>query len=175
MAEALKLAVLADCHIHPGKVDWPKGALKALDGVDMIVTLGDMGESSGLDALAAIAPVSGVRGGDDVDDPRTAPRARKLELQGVAIGCVFDPVRAGLVTREEGLALTEGFADAATSLFGGRIDVLLCASTHQSAEARLDGVLVVDPGSLTLPADETPTFALLTLEAGRCDARIIRL
>jgi len=141
----------------------------------MIVTLGDMGEASGLDRLSAIAPVTGVRGADDADDPRTGVASRRLELAGVAIGCVFDAVRAGLVTRDGQVALAEGCAEAEARLFGGPIEVLLCASTHRAAEARLGGRLVIDPGSLTLPADETPTFALLTLEAGRCEARIVRI
>lgn len=175
MADPVVVAVLADCHIHPGKVAWSAEALEAVKGVQMIVTLGDMGERSGLDALEKVAPVTGVRGADDEPDPRTGAPARRLELGGVAVGCVFDPVRAGLLVREGELALAPGFAEAEQRLFGGPVDVLLCASTHKAAEVRLDGRLVLDPGSLTLPADGTPTFALLTLEAGRCDARIMRL
>jgi len=175
IAAPTSVAVLADCHIHAGQVAWRKGSLDALEGVDLIVTLGDMGEASGLDALEEIAPVTGVRGADDEPDPRTDQPARRLEIDGVVIGCVFDAVRAGLVTRDGDFALAGGFAEAERRLFGGPIDVLLCAGSHRAAEARHGGLLLIDPGSLTLPADETPTFARLTIEAGRCDGRVIRV
>ena len=63
MAEAVRttpflgktLAVLADCHIHPGGgPQFPDIVLNALEGVDLIVTLGDMGDVSALDQLDAI-------------------------------------------------------------------------------------------------------------------------
>jgi hypothetical protein len=51
--EVRKVAVLADCHIHPGRCpDWTPAALAAIGDVDLIVTLGDMGEVAGLDRLA---------------------------------------------------------------------------------------------------------------------------
>ncbi len=168
MAEPRTIAVLADCHIHPGKIEWPAKALEALAGVDLIVTLGDMGESVGLDALAAIAPVTGVRGEDDQGDPRASEPSRVLELGGLRIGCVFNPDKHGL---------SAGDAAAETRLFGGPIDVLLRASTHVAAKGEVAGRLVVDPGSVTLPEASEPagSFALLTLEGGRCEARIVRL
>lgn len=168
MADPRTIAVLADCHIHPPKIDWPPAALAALKGVDLIVTLGDMGERAGLDALAAIAPLVGVRGGDDEDDPRTAEPVRRLTLGGLAFGCVFDPQRQGLTD-----------LDAATleKVFGGPIDVLLRASSHVARQSRTDGRLVVDPGSVTLPGQGEPSgsFALLKLADGRCEAEIVRL
>src|SRR5260370_39491162 len=87
--------VLGDCHIHPAKgVDWPPWALDAFKGADLFVTLGDMGEKTGLDTLARLAPVIGVRGRDDEDDPRTAARPRGLEARGLPLGCGLHPVGA---------------------------------------------------------------------------------
>src|SRR5260370_32158732 len=94
---ARAIVVLGDCHIHPAKgVDGPPWALDAFKGADLFVTLGDMGEKTGLDTLARLAPVIGVRGRDDEDDPRTAARLRVLEAGGLRIGCVFDPIEAGV-------------------------------------------------------------------------------
>src|SRR5260370_40352147 len=91
------IVVLGDCHIQPAKgVDWPVLALDAFKGADLFVTLGDMGERAGLDALARLAPVIGVRGRDDEDDPRTAPTLRVLEAGGLRVGRGLDPGEAGL-------------------------------------------------------------------------------
>src|SRR5262245_21789958 len=97
LVQARTIVELADCHIHPAQgLDWPQPALDAFAGTDLFVTLGDMGERVGLDVLAKLAPVTGVQGRDDESDPRTAAKLRVLDANGVRIGCVFDPVEAGV-------------------------------------------------------------------------------
>src|SRR5258708_40068160 len=92
---ARAIVVLGDCHIHPAKgIDWPLLALDAFKGADLFVTLGDMGERAGLDALARLAPVIGVHGRDDEDDPRPAPTLRGLEAGRRRVGCALDPLGA---------------------------------------------------------------------------------
>jgi putative phosphoesterase len=177
MTDPRTIAVLADCHIHPPKRSWPEAALAALKGVDLIIAVGDMGESVGLDSLQAIAPIFAVRGGDDQpDDPRRAETARVLAAGGLRIGCVFDPVKHGLAASAVPFERAAGFDAAEARLFGGPVDVLLCASTHVAAKSEVAGRLVVNPGSLTLPGDGEPggSFALLTLGDGHCEARIVR-
>ncbi|MHB8530116.1 MAG: metallophosphoesterase family protein [Caulobacteraceae bacterium] len=177
---ARRIAVLADCHIHPAAgIDWPAAALRAMAGADLILTLGDMGESSGLGALAAIAPVIGVRGEDDGEDPRTAPRARVIEAGGVRIGAVFDPMAAGLATNKEPLVAVDDGGAARARLFGGAVSVVLYASTHDPEAHAFEGALWVNPGSITLPngkdRGEAGAFAWLTIENGSASARIVRV
>jgi len=171
------IAVLADCHIHPaGGVDWPPAALEALRGVDLIVTLGDMGERAGLDVLETIAPVVGVRGQDDEDDPRSATASRLVEAGGLRIGCVFDPVAVGLAAAKDPFIIADTAAEAAARLFGGPIDILLCASTHTAAIRQDADGLIVDPGSVTLPSSRAQgAFARLFLEDGKARAEIVRV
>jgi predicted phosphodiesterase len=77
VVSARTIVVLGDCHIHSARgIGWPPAAFDAFGGTDLFVTLGDMGERSGLDALAELAPVVGVRGRDDEDDPRTSTKLR---------------------------------------------------------------------------------------------------
>jgi putative phosphoesterase len=177
---ARAIAVVADCHIHPGAgIDWPAAALAALAGADLIVTVGDMGEAAGLAALAAIAPVVGVKGDDDEDDPRTAPVARVIEAGGLRIGAVFDPTHSGLATTKAPLVAVDDGGAARERLFGGPVQVVLYASTHDAEIHPFEGTLWVNPGSITLPnrkeAGEPGTFAWLTLEGGQAKARIVRL
>ena len=55
---ARRIAVLADCHIHPGGgPEFPPGVLEALAGVDLIVTLGDMGEAAALAPSQALGRI----------------------------------------------------------------------------------------------------------------------
>lgn len=175
-----RIAVLADCHIHPdGGPDWSETALAAIAGADLIVTLGDMGERAGLDRLAEIAPVVGVLGRDDEDDPRAAEVVRLVEAGGAALGCVFDPVAAGLAASLDPFEPAADWDELIETLFDGPIDALLYASTHAPAISEADGVLAVNPGSLTLPRgleDGAPgSFAWLDLANGAVEAEIVHV
>ncbi len=175
-----KIAVVADCHIHPAAgIDWPASALDAMAGAQLIVSLGDMGESVGLEALAAIAPVIGVAGEDDEADPRTAPRMRVIEAGGVRIGAVFDPMAAGLAVNKEPLVAVDDGGAARARVFGGEVDVILYASTHDPEVHPFEGALWVNPGSVTLPNGKergaAGAFAWLTVEGGQAKARIVRI
>ncbi len=153
MAEPKVVIVVADCHIHPGGgPSWPDAALEAFREADLFITLGDMGASTGLDALQAIAPVVGVRGEDDEDDERTRPAARVVQFAGQRLGCVFDPLAHGLAEGKTPLAWAPGAAAAIERTFGGPVDALLYASTHAPACEAIDGRRVLNPGSVTLPA-----------------------
>lgn len=172
---ARTIAVLADCHIHPGGgPEFPPAVLEALAGVDLIVTLGDMGEAAGLDQLAAIAPVLGVHGADDADDPRTAPSLRLLTLGGRRVGCVFDATSAGLAAASDPFAPASDLDARTEDLFGGAIDILLHASTHRPEATRVSGLQVVNPGSAVLPSAGSPrAFARLALADGALQAEIV--
>lgn len=175
IVQARTLVVLADCHIHPAQgIDWPRAALDAFAGADLFVTLGDMGERAGLDALARFAPIVGVRGRDDEDDPRTAARLRVLEVAGLRIGCVFDPVEAGAALQVDPMVCAS--SETLERLFGVELDALLWASTHAPSIERTAGRLHVNPGSATLPGKDAPaSFAKLTLASGAIDGEIVRL
>ena len=171
------VAILADCHIHPGGGPaFPPELFDALEGADRIVTLGDMGEAAGLDQLAEIAPVIGVRGQDDSDDPRTDTQFLVLAGDDVTIGCVFDAVAAGLATSSDPFTPVSDFAAAAERVFGRPIDVLLVASTHKPAQSQAAGCQVLNPGSAVLPGEGARrAFGRLTVEEGAADLRLAYL
>lgn len=169
------IAVLADCHIHEGGPQFPPELFPRLQGADLIVTLGDMGERSSLDQLEEIAPVIGIRGHDDAEDLRTRRSVLVLGGAGRRIGCVFDAKAAGLSTTSDGFSETSDAAEVCQRLFGGPVDILLHASTHRSHEARfgLNGS-ALNPGSAVLPADGArPTFLRLKVAAEGCYGQII--
>ena len=175
--EGTEIAVLADCHIHAGGPQFPATLFDKLAGVDLIVTLGDMGEASGLDQLAAIAPVVGVRGHDDSDDPRTEARLMVLKSGSYDLGCVFDATAAGLASSSDPFVTAQHGAEASKRLFGMQVDVLLHASTHKPDEAQFGPVgSALNPGSAVLPAEGVkPSFLLLKVTPEGCFGRIIAL
>lgn len=180
MPKPIVIAVLADCHIHPGAgLTWPAGALDALKGADRIITLGDMGEAAGLADLRAIAPVAGVLGEDDEAGGGVDTLTLTLEEGGLFIGCVFDPVIANLAQSKAPFVTEADYLEAEEDLFDGPLDVLLCASTHKAEITDVNGRLTVDPGSLTLPTGKEDgargTFARLVIEDGQARAEIVEV
>jgi putative phosphoesterase len=175
--EGTEIAVLADCHIHEGGPQFPPALFDKLAGVVLIVTLGDMGEASGLDQLAAIAPVVGVRGQDDSDDPRTNARLLVLKSGRYDIGCVFDAKTAGLASSSNPFVTAQHGAEASKQLFGAHVDILLHAGTHRPDEAQFGPRgSALNPGSAVLPAEGSkPSFLLLKVTPEGCFGRIIEL
>ena len=173
--EGTNVAVLADCHIHEGGPQFPEALFPRLQGVDLIVTLGDMGEKSGLDQLQDIAPVMGVRGADDVDDMRT--RRQHLVLSGgrYRIGCVFDAKAAGLAESSDPFVAALDAAAVSQRLFGCQPDILLHAGTHKPGEAQFGAKgSALNPGSAVLPAEGSPaTFLRLKVTDEGCFGQII--
>ncbi len=174
--EAGVVAVLADCHIHPGGgPEFPAHVLAALGDAHLIVTLGDMGEAAGLDQLEAITTVVGTRGQDDSDDPRTDNDALLLNIGGKRIGCVFNATSAGLAGSSDPFTPVADFAAACRKLFGTEVDVLLHASTHKPATDAIGAQgVAINPGSAILPAERAaPAFARLVFDGGRMEPEIV--
>jgi len=61
--------------------------------------------------------------------------------------------------------------------FGEPVDVIVSGDTHVAAVERYKGVLMVNPGSTTLPNGlfELSTTGLLEIAEGKCIARIVQL
>jgi len=173
--DGTNIAVLADCHIHEGGPQFPAALFPRLQGADLIITLGDMGQRSALDQLEDIAPVLGVRGEDDEDDIRTRRAALALEGDGYRIGCVFDALATGLAEYVDPFFPAEDAPDICQRLFGGRVDILLHAATHRADEAKFGKRgSALNPGSAVLPAEGSrPSFLRLKVARQGCYGQVI--
>jgi hypothetical protein len=138
------LGIIADTH---GLVRIE--ALRALEGVDIILHAGDVGRRAVLDALAAIAPVHAVCGNVDLPDG-TLPAAIDRELEGVRVH-VSHGHELGSPTPER---LTAQY-DA---------DVIVYGHTHRALVRQVGTTLVINPGAAG-PArfDMKPSVAHLRL------------
>jgi putative phosphoesterase len=172
--EGTNIAVLADCHIHRGGPQFPAALFPRLQGADLIVTLGDMGERSGLDRLQDIAPVLGVRGRDDEEDIRTRRGALVLDGDGYRVGCVFDAMAAGLAELVDPFVASTTAVQVCQGLFGGPVDILLHAATHRADEARFGAGSALNPGSAVLPAEGSrASFLRLKVAREGCFGQMI--
>lgn len=105
-------------------------AVAALEGCDVILHAGDVGDPAILDRLAGLAPVHAVRGNVDRRPPLSSlPATAWVEAGGLTFHVLhileeldLDPAAAG-------------------------VDVVVHGHSHRPAEERRNGVLYLNPGS----------------------------
>jgi putative phosphoesterase len=178
-----RIGLIADNHSRTDDgSDVPDGVLRAFDGADLILHLGDAGSWGTLDRLATIAPVVAVLGGHNGMDPdtRVGGLTRIETIEGLRVGMVHDLVTRG-VTSESAPALRFIAAPRAAlrTVFAEDVDVLTYAGTHVPRIAWADGMLLVNPGSPTLPNDRPKgslgRVALIEIDDGVASAWVVDL
>lgn len=169
----MRIGLIADTHVRdPRQADLGAEVAAVLRGSDLICHLGDVYCAAVLDWLEQFAPVYCAEGNGDPHlrgDPRVK-RAHVLELGGLKVGLLhgYDYPEPAWRSLESAMA-TE---------FGRPVDVMLFGDTHVAIAEWCKGVLLVNPGSPTIPngLPDTPgTLGVLHLGGGRPHAEIIRL
>lgn len=154
----MRVGVISDTH---GYLD-PR-ALAALEGVAHILHAGDIGDPAIVAALEALAPVTAVYGNVDAGTPlaRRFPAAQRLVLEGVRLYMTH----VGDRPDRQAARLPEP-----------RPDVYIFGHSHVALLETRAGVLFLNPGAAGHARfGGGRSVALLDLEDGRADARIVPL
>lgn len=151
----MKLGIISDTHglLRPE-------VAPALEGVDQILHIGDVGKISILDELAKIAPVTAIRGNVDCEGPcAKLPETEVVLAEGRYIYMLHD--------------LKTIHLDPAAAKFAA----VLHGHTHVPNFYTKKGVLYFNPGSCGPRRFELPvTIGLLTVGAeGDLEAKVITL
>src|SRR4029077_19464926 len=178
-----RIGLIADNHSRTvDGADLPDAVLRAFDGADLILHLGDAGTWGTLDRLATVAPVLAVLRGHNGADPdlRVSGLTRIERIEGLRVGMVHDLVGRGAATETvSSLQFTGPPRQTVRALLGGDIDVLAFAGTHDPRVAWADGMLLVNPGSPTLPAGRSKGslghIAVVEIADGVASARVVDL
>jgi putative phosphoesterase len=181
-----RIGIISDNHSRTADgSDVPQQVLDAFAGADLIVHCGDAGSWGTLDRLETVAPVLGVRARNGQngqgDDRRIEGDKRVIDLGGLRAGVVHDLVTQGLTTESHPALkpVSGALAEALAGFFGEPIDVLLYGGTHVPRVGSAGGVLLVNPGSPTLPGDRPKpslgAVAIVEVEAGITAARVVEL
>ncbi len=172
--DARRIGFLADTHCRrPDGSDLPDAAREAFRGCGLLVHLGDVGQKGVLDRLREIAPVLTPKRGEPM----------VLEAGPVRIGLTFDATKPGtkIAVTDSGLDLLgNAFEDVLASRFGGPVHAMAFGGTHRAMRTSIDGVVVFNPGSPTLPSDaegedDLGSVAILRVERGRPAVEVRRL
>lgn len=170
----LRVGLISDTHAPDTGRAVPPQVLAAFAGVDCIIHGGDIYELAILDQLEEVAPLYAARGNGDNGSsgrPRQPDDVRLrdtwvLQLAGCRVGLVHDLWEP---------RTSPGFRSVLTSYFGTPdLDVVVHGHTHVEQAVDRDGVLVVNPGSPSLPrqTNGVGTIGFLDIEAGAAAASL---
>ena len=149
----MKIGLISDTHqFNPDRCEIPDWIKTAFNGVEMIIHAGDVEHTAYLTNLERIAPVYAVRGHCDSYELRT-PVSRSID-----IGC-------GLLT----VAHRPNDAQRAVT---ERTKVVVYGHTHISTVSQEEDILVINPGSPTLPRGGLPP-SVAVLDTATMKAEII--
>ncbi|MGG1616424.1 metallophosphoesterase family protein [Paenibacillus sp. NRS-1782] len=160
----MKIIVLSDTHMpHRGKA-LPGRLVQELKGSDLILHAGDWTDWFIYERLSEFAPVQGIAGNNDgVDIIERLGYQRIVEVEGKRIGMVHGHGWRGST---ENIALN--------TFKGEMLDCLIYGHSHIPVVKKLDGLLVLNPGSPTDKRSEDEySFIVLTIEAGQMDAQLV--
>ena len=171
----MKIGLISDTHLpQMGREPPPQVAL-AFAGVDLILHAGDIYSADCLDWLERIAPVLAVEVAPApvVGDPRVVARIlpgepghdpsaeqqrdnRVIEAAGHAIGLVHDLMIPRMDEIMPGRLAARFPADRSLAAdleaaFGRTVSIVVFGHTHRAMAETHQGILLVNPGSPTLP------------------------
>jgi len=107
-----------------------KEAVEALNGSELILHAGDVGDPQILETLRRVAPVLAVRGNIDIEDwGRELPESEVVEAGGVIFYMLHDVKALDLNPRAAGF------------------QVVVSGHSHKPGRTERDGVLYINPGS----------------------------
>jgi hypothetical protein len=123
--DASKIGLISDTH---GLLR--EEALRALQGSDLILHAGDVGDPGILESLRRLAPVVAVRGNVDTEPwADSLPATEMVSASGVIVYLLHDVHSLDLAPQAAGFA------------------IVLSGHSHKPKQERRNGVLYINPGS----------------------------
>ena len=154
-----RIGFVADTHGRKNDgSDLPEGVLKAFQGVDLIVHLGDIGKKVIIDRLATVAPVwVATEDRKGYGPPGSTDPAKVLEVGGHRIGLCFNLAQPDkkIVVEDNGIRFPEAvpLEKLLDRRFKAPVTAVAFGGTHRQLEQRHEGILFFNPGSPSLPSD----------------------
>ncbi len=150
----MQVGVISDTHglLRPQ-------AIAALEGSELILHAGDIGEPEVLEGLRAIAPVVAVRGNNDLGDwAQEIPERQTLTLEDVGVHILHIVQELDFVPQVKG------------------IRVVICGHSHKPSIQERGDTLFLNPGSAGPRRFKLPiSVARMQIEGESVQAEIVEL
>jgi len=158
------IGVISDTHIPERADKIPKSVFEAFNDVEMILHAGDIVSMNVLQELENLAPTLCVQGNMDRMYGLKLPKQEVIEVNGIKIGLNHGEVYPRGDTQQlKYIGMEMG------------VEVLITGHTHTSFIKELDKMLLLNPGSPTVPRMSDPSIMLVDVQENSLDARIIKI
>jgi len=158
------IGVISDTHIPERASKIPEVVFEIFKGVDMILHAGDLVSPDVLEELEQIAPTKCSQGNMDRAYGVKLPKNVFIEIEGLKIGLDHGEVYPKGDTQQlKYIAMEMG------------VEVLITGHTHWSFIKEVGNVLLLNPGSPTVPRLSDPSVMLLEINNKKIDAQIIKI
>lgn len=173
----MRIGLISDTHIPVAASELPAQIKEAFGNVDLILHAGDLYTVSVLDELEKLAPVLAAEGDDDYPEAVRDKRVEKkhiLTVDGVLIWLQHFGVWPWPHSSVGAKLRIEESPDEKLSQCPR---VIICGHAHSAKIEDSGGVLIINPGSATLPAYKRGlgTVAILTTDSGKPEAYLVQL
>ncbi len=158
------IGIISDTHIPERAVKIPETVFETFKDVEMILHAGDLISMDVLSELDNLAPTICVQGNMDRIYGLKLPRQEIIKVDGIKIGVDHGEVYPRGETQQlKYIGLEMG------------VDVLITGHTHSSFIQEVDKMLLLNPGSPTVPRMTDPSVMLIKVNDKKIDARIIKI
>lgn len=158
------IGLISDTHIPERADKTPVTVLEAFKNVELIIHAGDLTSIEVKEELEKIAPVLAVQGNMDRKKNLNLPKSLTKTIEGVKIGVKHGEIHPKGDTQQLYYIAKELGAE-----------VLISGHTHQAFIEQLDDVLLLNPGSPTVPRLSDPTVMLMTVEKREVDVEVKKI
>ena len=158
------IGVISDTHIPERAVKIPETVFKAFEDVELIFHAGDLVSLDVLHELENLAPTWCVQGNVDRMCGLKLPKQEIIKIDGIKIGLDHGEVYPRGDTQQlKYIGMEMG------------VDVLITGHTHISFIKEVGKMLLLNPGSPTVPRMSDPSVMVLEIKDNNLDANIIKI
>ena len=158
------IGLISDTHIDDRVNELPQAVKTAFKDVELILHTGDITKMEVVEKLEKIAPVKAVQGNIDRSLGLDLPKNEKITVDGIKIGLNHGEVYPR--------GNTQQLEYIAREL---EVDVLVTGHAHKPFIEETNGIIIVSPGSPTVPILSNPTVMLMTVEKGKVDFELYKI
>lgn len=158
------IGVISDTHIPERASKIPEIVFEIFEGVDLILHAGDVVSEDVLKELEKIAAVKCSQGNMDSAYGLKLPRNTYIKAEDIKIGLNHGEVYPRGDTQQlKYIALEMG------------VEVLVSGHTHWPFIKEVGDVLLLNPGSPTVPRLSDPSIMLIEINKKKLDAQIVKI
>lgn len=158
------IGLISDTHIPDRMKELPEKVFEAFKDVEMILHAGDVTSQEVIEKLEEIAPVTAIQGNTDRIVGLNLPKTAIVEAEELKIGVIHGEVYPRADTQQlHYLAKQLG------------VDILVSGHSHQPKVEKVEDVLLINPGSPTVPRLADRTVMILEINKKEVDVELVKV